>query len=78
MTATKNGCTFERKPRLGKAQLAAEVRREDLLRGVVGDGEASGDADNVLRASAPKGLVHLATDELVEGAVVHLRTPQGR
>ena len=57
---------------LGEAERPAEIRGEEALRGVVGDGEAGGDANDVFRARAPPRLIHLAADVLVQETVVHL------
>ncbi len=57
---------------LGEAELSAEVGRENLLRGMVGDGEAGGNSDNMLCPCAPEWLINFAADQLVEGAVIHL------
>ena len=43
----------------------------ECLGGVIGDGEAAGDSDDVLGACSPEGLVDFAADELVEDSVVH-------
>mmetsp|Transcript_15111 Transcript_15111/g.37839 ORF Transcript_15111/g.37839 Transcript_15111/m.37839 type:complete len:249 (-) Transcript_15111:11-757(-) len=57
---------------LGKAEGRPEGLGEDGLRHVVGGGEASSHADDMLSASAPERLVDLTPNQLVEDAVVHL------
>jgi hypothetical protein len=58
---------------LGKAQLAAEVRGKNLLRGMVGDSEAGGNSYNMLCSCSPESLINFAANQLVERAIVHLR-----
>ena len=55
-----------------KAQGLAQVAGEEVLRGVIGNGQGSCDTDNVLGARAPPGLVDFTSNVLVEEAVVHL------
>lgn len=58
--------------RFRKAERFAKSVAEDGLRSVIGDCQASGNADNVLGAGAPKVFGNFATKELVEVSVIHL------
>eukprot|EP00964_Phaeocystis_antarctica_P045594 scaffold26257_cov63-Phaeocystis_antarctica.AAC.6 len=55
-----------------KRQGLAEQLRKDSRGGMVREGEGTGHADDVLRACTPPVLVHLASNELVDEAIVHL------
>ena len=57
--------------RLGKAQFLLKDACIECLGGVIGNGEAAGDSDDVLGACPPEGLVDFSSDELVEDSVVH-------
>ena len=57
---------------LGKAQLLLEYLLKGGLGCVISQSEATGDTDDVLRASSPKLIVYFSADESVECPIVHL------